>query len=329
MKKKIGICTLHEACNIGALLQSFALQETLKSMGYEPEFLRLENCIFNNKDEVTQEFIDMRKHLNSSDHYYNPQKDVYDAIIIGSDEVWNLESNSYSHIDEFFGYNLVAPKIIAYAPGANTTNGEAFKKYYNGRIDLSKFTHLSARDTNALDIIHTIAHTEAPLVLDPTFLLSSYEPYIKNCPENDFMLIYGWCFKEEEKTAIINFAKERNLKLCFAGFEAQGEWCDEFIGADIFKFVSYVKNAKYVIASNSFHGILFSLIFNKQFVAMTHGNFKSQEILKRAGLSNRDCIDANEILVKMNQKIDYTNTNKWIQQEKEKSINYLKNSIES
>lgn len=329
MKKKIGICTLEEACNIGALLQSFALQETLKKFGYEPEFLKLENCVFYNLEERTQEFIDMRKHLNISNNYYNSQKDTYDAIIVGSDEIWNLESNSYSHIDEFFGYNLSAPKIIAYAPGANTTNGETFNKYYNGKLNLNNFTHLSVRDTNALDIVNKVANKNAPIVLDPTFLLDSYEPYIKECPEHDFILVYGWLFKDEEKKAIMNFAKKRNLKLCFAGFEHQGEWCDEFIGADIFKFVSYVKHAKYVITSNSFHGIVFSLIFNKQFITMTHGNFKSKEMITRAGLSDRDCNSVDEILEKLEQKIDYTNVNKWIQSERQKSIDYLKNSIES
>ena len=39
--KKIGICTLHDANpNFGATLQAFALQEVLKKMGYEPEFIR-------------------------------------------------------------------------------------------------------------------------------------------------------------------------------------------------------------------------------------------------------------------------------------------------
>jgi len=43
--KKIGICTLNEACNMGAILQAFCMQETLKKMGYEPEFLKLNNIV--------------------------------------------------------------------------------------------------------------------------------------------------------------------------------------------------------------------------------------------------------------------------------------------
>ena len=109
---------------MGAILQAFALQETLKNMGYEPEFLKLENCVIHDDGRRTTEFLEMRKHLNISSKYYNPKEDKYDAIIVGSDELWNIQEPSFEHIDEFLGYNLAAPKIIAYAPGANKTNGK-------------------------------------------------------------------------------------------------------------------------------------------------------------------------------------------------------------
>ena len=39
--KKVGVCTLHDAApNFGATLQAFAMQEVLKNLGYEPEFLK-------------------------------------------------------------------------------------------------------------------------------------------------------------------------------------------------------------------------------------------------------------------------------------------------
>ena len=43
----------------------------------------------------------------------------------------------------------------------------------------------------------------------------------------------------------------------------------------------------------------------------------------------RSYVEEDEILEKLEQKIDYTNVNKWIQSERQKSIDYLKNSIES
>jgi len=325
--KKIGICTLNEACNMGAILQAFALQEILKKLGYKPEFLKLENCIIDDSERITPEFINMRKCLDISNNYYNLNKDKYDAIIVGSDEIWNLKNIGFAHIDEFLGYNLNASKIIAYAPGANTTTVEVFKEYYKESRNLSNFTNLSARDTNALDIIRKIGKADAPLVLDPTMLIDSYEPYMQKCDEKDFILVYGWLFKEEEEKAIVEFARNKNLPLYSVGYEL--EWCDKFIGSNVFKFLGYMKNAKYVITSETFHGTIFSIIFNKQFVTMTHGRFKSRELIERIGLQNRDCKNEKEILEKLEEEIDYEKVNKWLQEERKKSIDYLKNAIEN
>lgn len=325
--KKIGICTLNEACNMGAILQAFALQETLKNLGYNPEFIKLENCVIHDEGRITQEFINMRKHLNISNKNYNPKEDKYDAIIVGSDEVWNIQEPSFEHIDEFLGYNLNAEKVIAYAPGANKTNAKIFKEYYRDKRDLSNFTSLSARDTNALDIIQEVAKVDAPIVVDPTVLIDSYEPYMEQCQENDYILVYGWSFKEEEKDAIVEFAKKKKLPLYSVGYQL--EWCDKFIGSNVFKFLGYMKNAKYVVTSETFHGTIFSIIFNKQFVTMTHGRFKSRELVERVGIEDRDCQNASEILDKLEEKIDYKKINDWIKEEKEKSIKYLLNAIEN
>ncbi len=325
--KKIGICTLNEACNMGAILQAFAMQETLKNMGYDPEFLNLENSQIHDEGRITDEFLEMRKYLNMNEKYYNPKEDKYDAIIVGSDEIWNLLEPSFEHIDEFLGYNLNSPKVIAYAPGANKTNGQIFNNHYKGTRDLSNFTSLSARDTHALDIIKTVAKIDAPILLDPTFLIDSYEKYMPICNEKDFILIYGWSFKDEERDAIIEFAKSKKLSLYSVGYEL--DWCDKFIGSDIFRFLSYMKNAKYSITSETFHGTIFSIIFNKQFVTMTHGRFKSRELIERVGLQNRDCMSYKEIGEKLNEKIDYNIINDWLRKEKEKSIDYLRNAIDN
>lgn len=325
--KKIGICTLNEACNMGAILQAFAMQETLKNMGYEPEFLKLKNCVIHDDGRITPEFLEMRKHLNISKKYYNSKEDKYDAIIVGSDEIWNVQEPSFEHIDEFLGYNLEAPKVIAYAPGANKTNGKIFNEYYNGTRNLNNFTSLSARDTNALDIIHTIKGENAPILVDPTVLVDSYDNYIEECKEKDFILVYGWSFNEQEKQEVIKFSKEKKLPLYSVGYEL--DWCDKFIGSNIFRFLAYMRNATYAVTSETFHGTIFSIIFNKQFVAMSHGRFKTNELLERTNLKHRDCTSAKEIITKLEEKIDYTQVNRWIEQEKEKAKKYLINAIEN
>lgn len=46
--KKIGILTFHWATNYGAVLQSYALQEALKELGYEVQIINYKPTKFDN-----------------------------------------------------------------------------------------------------------------------------------------------------------------------------------------------------------------------------------------------------------------------------------------
>ncbi len=61
------------------------------------------------------------------------------------------------------------------------------------------------------------------------------------------------------------------------------------------QFVTYIKNAKYII-TDSFHGTVFSLIFNKQFVDILPGKTATriESILKLVGLEDRILRDNND-----------------------------------
>ena len=63
-----------------------------------------------------------------------------------------------------------------------------------------------------------------------------------------------------------------------------------------------MKNATYTVTSETFHGTIFSIIFNKQFVAMSHGRFKTKELLERTNMKYRDCLSADEIISKLEEK---------------------------
>ena len=53
--KKVGICTLHDAApNFGATLQAFALQEVLKKLDYEPEFLKFKKENRHERDVINK-----------------------------------------------------------------------------------------------------------------------------------------------------------------------------------------------------------------------------------------------------------------------------------
>ena len=62
--KKIGICTLYFANNYGAVLQAFALQEVLKEMGHDVEFIKVRDIQINMQQSNADLFEKSRKYYN-------------------------------------------------------------------------------------------------------------------------------------------------------------------------------------------------------------------------------------------------------------------------
>lgn len=323
--KKIGICTLYDAINFGATLQAFSLQEVLKNLGYEPSFIKLDQHYKVVTTGNMDKFEQSRLYLNIEKDLYNKENDKYDTIIIGSDEMWNVKNNTFNHLEEYLGYNLNCNNIISYAPSANGTSKTDFEAVYGLNRDFSNFKAISARDLGTQKLVREVSNIEPKLVLDPTLLMDSFEPYVKDNDLKDYIVLYGYTFSPEEREKIEKFAKEKNKKIYSLGFKF--DWCDNLEG-DILEFLGYIKNADYAIV-NTFHGLLFSLIFEKEFALFTKNNNKVLDIVDRFGIEDRDATNCNDLNEIFDKKVDYDRINKIKLDKRKESIDYLVNAIEN
>ena len=215
--------------------------------------------------KINRGIINSSKFLNICDDIYNKNVHKYDSIIIGSDELWNLNNSSFVHRKEYYGYNLSSNNIIAYAPSANGTTKNEFESYFDNSLTLKNFHKLSARDDSTYKFISDITSFDVPIVCDPTLLIEDFNKYsIEPNVNEDYILIYDYKVHPDRKKKIQNFSKSHNLKIYSIGF--YNSWADRNIDANIFEFLGYVKKAKYIYSA-SFHGIMFSLIFKKEFIA--------------------------------------------------------------
>ena len=143
---KIGVLTFHAAMNVGAQLQALALFKTLKDAGHEVEFIRYEpnylkypyrffrNARIKNgivsyvKQCLLHIFCDTYTWIKTKRHYgdfqerfytlsrrvyKNPDelaKAVYDAIITGSDQVWNPEITN-GNLDPMYTLHFQSDRI--------------------------------------------------------------------------------------------------------------------------------------------------------------------------------------------------------------------------
>lgn len=197
----------------------------------------------------------------------------YFAVIIGSDQVW-LPGFSFSEA-RTLSFAPDGVKRLSYASSLGVSIYPQYC-YHSAKLAWEKFDTITVREEEGKKIIHEICGKDikVDVVLDPTFLIckSKWEEIIpiKSLEKEKYVLcfILGNNVKQQECTR--RFAKSKGLKLIsILSNESQScidtSFADRtIIGASPEDFINYIRGAEYVF-TDSFHGIAFSLINNKQF----------------------------------------------------------------
>ena len=222
--------------------------------------------------------------------------------------------------------------MISYAGTFGTTTIEVIDKcgVREEIVDaMSKMTAISVRDTNSYKVVKNLLGKEPVLNVDPV-LIFDYKKYAIEPREKDYIIVYSYPNRfngKDEVNAIKKFAKQKGknlISICF-----YFPWCDETLMPHPFEVLGYMKNADYVI-TDTFHGCVMSMKFNKQFVSFSRESNmqKLTSLLEQFGMSNRICKSPNEILMRMDEPIDYKEVNEIIETETNNAIKYLKSNIE-
>lgn len=310
---RIGILTLPLHTNYGGILQAYALQTVLERMGHEVHVIEkkrrplsipiqkmpfcygkriVKNIIgrkcpifyeqkYNREQPIirqnTDKFIKKYIHIAEYDVFSDIKESEYDAIVVGSDQVWrpkyfglNQIENAYLKFAE--GWNI---KRIAYAASFGTDEWEYTPKQTEecGRL-LRMFDVVSVREDSAVNLCKKHFGVEAQHVLDPTMLLGK-EDYIKlftdaNTPKSKGNLLCYILDENEEKTALVKrIADEKGLK----PFNVKSQSDDvnsplsERIQPPLEQWLRGFYDAEFVV-TDSFHACVFSILFNKPFLAV-------------------------------------------------------------
>lgn len=260
--------------------------------------------------------------------------DDFDAYIVGSDQVWR---EIYSPDIETFFLNFLAPddkrKKIAYAASFGVEEGYIGEGKLPNCIELLKrFDAVSVREEGGLRILKDVFHRDNGLrVLDPTLLLpkEDYAKIIKpkdRC--NDEYLAAYILDENEDKEKIADELKTalnlpaKNIHLYSGGGKLP----------TVSKWLSMFADAEFVV-TDSFHGCVFSIIFQKPFVAIGNeqrGLDRFTSLLSMFGLMDRLVLTWEEFQAKKDgllQPIDYVEVDKILQQERQKSLAFLRAAL--
>lgn len=340
---KASIATLHGANNVGAFLQAYSLQTVIESLIGE------DNCSFirfpsegtgnNSKLQKVARYLKQGRlgtvlfKYNSAKKYaeamallhmdperFSPDKE-YDAVIVGSDEVWNLDSPTFKHHPQFFAKNIQAKTILSYAPSAGNCSVERMKEL---GADFSGFHHLSVRDENAYAAVREIDGRIPERVCDPTILIESFSHLIKPVPIKDYILVYSYSLDRREIPHIKQYARKHKKKLISVG--TYNSWCDKNVVVGPVEFLSWLNGADEVITS-TFHGTVLSMRLHKQMAVYAGTNKKVNNVLKQMGLENRIVSAQKDLSAVLETNIDYSAVEERIQAVRGVSMQYLKNSL--
>ena len=357
--KKIAILTFSRTNNYGAVLQAYALKEYLTKLKNETEIINY----FSKKLEYSYQISPFAKaknlkqfikycivapyfwliqkafkkfrfnYLNGQIIIYNNNLSLlntkYDLFITGSDQIWNTQLTGF---DEAFFLNFITDnkKKISYA--ASFGNSKFTNKEGIFYINLLKnFEHISVREQQGQNIIKHLLNINVPIVLDPTFLINKYDwEKIAILPKDEkYILLY----LIDQNKKILTFAQKLSIK---TGYKLiiLGNFPRHFIKAKYIictpeEWVGYFLKAKYVI-TNSFHGLCFSINFNKNFFVDLLPppwtvNSRLENILDLFELKDR-LID--NIKDDYKKETDFVHVNEILEREQKKSIDYLKMILE-
>lgn len=367
---KIGILTLPLHTNIGGILQAYALQKIVNDLGHDVEtidlsptrsfgrFFLLKRCvlkyifgkknldinikknteiIFKQRTQNTERFIQKYIKRRILDSYGQIKSKDYDMIIVGSDQIWRPKycgkiENSF--LDFAVKWKL---KRIAYAVSFGTDKWEYTEKQTKICSNLAKFFDaVSVREDSAVELCRKYLGVESIHVLDPTMLVPK-DSYKKLVPseylmENKQTLMYYVLDKTSEK---LNICKQISSKLGLEiddktiEFENDNVPIEQRIQIPVEEWISGFVNADFIF-TDSFHGCVFSIIFNKPFIVYINedrgsGRFKS--LLKIFDLEYRQLSKNNNIDSILSSKIDWNKVNNILKNKKDLSFRFLNNSI--
>ena len=253
------------------------------------------------------------------------QSDLY---WFGSDEIWNVYRPKIKKSKEFFGFGFPDRYRIAIAPSINRTNYPQLAELPYVSEELKKFYAISVRDKHTKEVIDKLLSDDVKLVSDPT-LMHKKDVYKKiqiDTDHHDYILLYtyGDMFQPGVKEKITTFAREQSLKIISVG--AHFDFADVNTVVSPEEFLGIVDAAKYVF-TDTYHGLMFSLIYEKQFVVFPCGNTKVEDTLSIFQLNDRLCAREQKLDSVTGEPLNYGVIGARLEQHAGKTIDFIKDAI--
>ncbi len=259
----------------------------------------------------------------------------YEYYIVGSDQIWNPEI-TLGLRKVYFGdfVSKRKKKVIAYA--ASLGRASLSSKYDQEFSELIKAVDcISVRESAAIPYIRRFCGQDILTAPDPVFLLRKEEwQKIEKLPDKKR---YVFVYMTEGNDTLAEYAKELARREGLSILEVKGG--PDLHGKNVYvdytagpaEFIGYIHGADHVV-TNSFHGVAFSIIFHKDFVAFQHSSVGTRisNILEMCGLEEnlyREDMEKKAGFQEQERTVDWDKVEKRIEKEVKAADRYLMNGL--
>lgn len=365
--KKIAIMTWHHYLNYGTALQVTALSHVISKFGFDTNVINYvphgKVVTKNNYKSLSLYIMKIRNKITNKNIYSSVEReknfsqflsknikltckcsidselfklnDEFDAFVCGSDQIWAPSCFNSKYFLEF----VKNPnKMIAYAPsiGLFKINDLYIKKRMKECIN--KFKYISVREDKGKQLIKDLCGKEVPVVLDPTLLLSANDwdqMYIEKKYNKPYILCYFLGNNKKTWNHVKKISEKMKIPIkiipVFKEDLKRGWEVEEGVGPE--EFLNLIKNATF-ICTDSFHGTLFSIIYEKPFYVyerFSNNDCNSQNsriynILSITQLERR-LIKNNSVLDDNFMMCDFVKAKNRLEDKKKYSLQYLQESL--
>ena len=366
-KQKIGILTYHRAENYGSALQAYALTHYLIQKGYDAEIIDYHSSaqdkmysIFkpyrSGKDlirnlQIACHFFSLKKkkdrfesflsaYVKISKESFNEESDLsilnqrYDLFICGSDQIWNYQCCDFTKA-YLLDFVQDKTKCISYAASLGIEQfDDAHKELY--RDHLSEFYRISVREKIGAEYISALTGRTVATVPDPVMLLNAKDWNELICKPK-IKRKYIFCYFIGDVVGMRDFAvkmkKKKNLPLVVVNINLRDEFYinKKKYSAGPTEFLSLLNNSEY-ICTNSFHAVVFSLLFHKNFwvfssVDKLSSKSRIENITEYFDLQSRVINCEKALPDNIIEPIDYSDVDRKIDQLREVGVAFLNESL--
>ncbi|MBE6963732.1 MAG: polysaccharide pyruvyl transferase family protein [Ruminococcaceae bacterium] len=341
---KVGILTFHEADSYGAVLQAHALQHTLSVLGADSEFVQINapqgaesaqpsaaQSLFARRMQAAGQkraalFAAFRKERLEISAPYAPTDPIaenYDLFVAGSDQIWNFRIPG---ADARYFLPFARPEQRCSYAASFGADALPEKAEVWAAAQLAGFRAISVREESGCQLVKKLTGRDAVVCLDPTLLpdRAHWRELAAPLPAEDYVLLFLLKYDEALVEKAQAEAQELGLPLrvVTASFVPQ-LGMEAWNGTGVTEWLDAIRGARCVF-TNSFHGMVFSMIFERRFQVQRLGgelssrNGRIEELLAYLELS--DALDHPV-------QPEYERVWAKMEQRRAASLNYLKGLV--